>query len=381
MTLSRRKSIAIIGGGVVFAAASGTALAVTKRPQTAFAPWDSAGDYDDPRMRALSYALLAPNPHNRQPWLVDLSEPDRVVLYADTEKLLPHTDPFNRQITIGLGCFLEVMRLAALEGGQDVAFDLFPEGSDPAALDARPVAVCRFAPTTAAKDPLFQQVPVRRTLKEPYDTERRVPRDALKRVAGAAIHGSKIGVTDNADEVAAMCDLSAEAFLIEFRTERTYNESVDLFRIGHKEVDANPDGIDLSGPIFETLRLTGLFTRENAMDRDSMSYKSGESMVLANVSTAVAHLWQVTPGNSREEQIRAGQDWVRINLATTAEGVGLQPLSQGLQEYPEMAAIYESLHETLAPEGGTVQMWCRLGYGPDVSASPRWPLEAKLLNA
>lgn len=381
MALSRRKSIALIGGGVVFAAASGTALAVTRRPKTAFAPWNDAGDYDDPRKRALSYALLAPNPHNRQPWLVDLSEPDRAVLYVDTEKLLPHTDPFGRQITIGLGCFLEVMRLAALEDGLHVAFDLFPEGSDAAALDARPVALCRFAPTTAAKDPLFQQVPFRRTLKEPYDTERRVPRDALERIATAAIHGSRIGVTDDVDEVAAMCDLSAEAFLIEFRTDRTYKESVDLFRIGHKEVDANPDGIDLAGPLFETLRLTGLFSRQAALDRDSMSYESGESMVLANVTTAVAHLWQVTSGNSREEQIRAGQDWVRINLAATAEGVGLQPLSQGLQEYPEMAAIYDGLHETLAPEGGTVQMWCRLGYGPDVPASPRWPLESKLLNA
>ena len=126
MALSRRKSIALIGGGVVFAAASGAALAVTRRPKTAFAPWNDAGDYDDPRMRALSYALLAPNPHNRQPWLVDLSEPDHAVLYVDTEKLLPHTDPFGRQITIGLGCFLEVMRLAALQDGLDVAFDLFP---------------------------------------------------------------------------------------------------------------------------------------------------------------------------------------------------------------------------------------------------------------
>ena len=55
-----------------------------------------------------------------------------------------------------------------------------------------------------------------------------------------------------------MCDLSAEAFLIEFRTERTYKESVDLFRIGATEVDANPDGIDLSGPMFEALRMAGL---------------------------------------------------------------------------------------------------------------------------
>lgn len=380
MSLSRRKSIALIGGGAIFATGAAEGFAVTRTPRTAFAPWQQAGGYEDPRMRALSFAILAPNPHNRQPWKVDLSTPDQVALYVDPDRLLPETDPFNRQITIGLGCFLEIMRLAALEDGLGVTFDLFPEGADPQGLDARPVAFCHFAPTTEARDPLFEQVPYRRTLKEPYDMDRPVPRDVLERIATSAIHGSRVGLTDDKEEVAAFCDLSAEAFLIEFRTERTYKESVDLFRIGHREVDANPDGIDLSGPMFEALRLSGLFSRENALNRDSMSYKSGEKMVLANVTTAVAHLWQVTPGNSREDQIRAGQDWVRINLAATAEGVGLQPLSQGLQEFPEMAEIYDTLHETLAPEGATVQMWCRLGYGPEVPVSPRWPLEAKLLN-
>ncbi|MBW4710313.1 twin-arginine translocation pathway signal protein [Roseobacter sp. YSTF-M11] len=381
MTLSRRKSMALIGGGVVLAAGGGTAYEVTRKPDAALAPWARAGSYDDPRMRALSYAILAPNPHNRQPWKVDLSQSDRAVLYVDTDRLLPHTDPFNRQITIGLGCFLEVMRLAALEDGLAVDVDLFPDGSDPEALDARPVALCTFTPTTAPPDPLFAQVPHRRTLKEIYDTSRPVPQDVLARIRRAARHGTDVGVTDDAAQVAALRDLSAEAFLIEFRTKRTLKESVDLFRIGHREVNANPDGIDFSGPMFEMLRLTGLFSREKAMDPEDFSYKSAEDLVVANVMSGMAHLWQVTATNTRQDQIRTGQDWVRINLAATAEGVGLQPLSQGLQEFPEMARIYATLHETLAPDGGTVQMWCRLGYGPEVPVSPRWPLEAKLMNA
>ena len=218
MSLSRRQSIAILGGGVILGAAAATGSALSRQPQTAFAPWAKAGRYDDPRMRALSYAVLAPNAHNRQPWVVDLSVPEEVTLFVDTDRLLPHTDPFSRQITISLGCFLEIMRIAALQDGLDVSFDLFPDGADAKALDARPVAVCRFSPTTKPVDPLFAQVPHRRTLKEPYDTARPIPRDALIRVAQAATHGSQIGVTDAPDEVAAMCDLSAEAFLVEFRT-------------------------------------------------------------------------------------------------------------------------------------------------------------------
>ena len=53
----------------------------------------------------------------------------------------------------------------------------------------------------------------------------------------------------------------------------------------------------------------------------------------------------------------------------------------GLKEYEEMEEHYRNVHQLLAPEGGTVQMLGRLGYGPEISPTPRWPLEAKLMHA
>jgi hypothetical protein len=46
-----------------------------------------------------------------------------------------------------------------------------------------------------------------------------------------------------------------------------------------------------------------------------------------------------------------------------------------------MAGPYRQVHERLAPDGGTVQMLARIGYGPIVGASPRWPLESRIVNA
>ncbi|MEM8632109.1 MAG: twin-arginine translocation pathway signal protein [Pseudomonadota bacterium] len=380
MTLSRRQTLAILGGGTILAATAAGGYAITRSPQTATAPWAAAGSYSEPRRKALSYAVLAPNPHNRQPWIVDLSVPDQVTLYADQDRLLPHTDPFSRQIVVGLGCFLEIMSLAAAEDGYAVELDLFPEGMPEEALDGRPVAVARFVPGQGRPEPtLFAEVPHRRSLKEPYDLDRPVSEEALKSLEAVVTSGSVVASTNDPARVQALRERTRDAFIVEFETDRTYKESVDLFRIGHKEVDANPDGLDFSGPMFESLRLAGLFSRESAMDRGSVSYKSGLDMVQATSMTGMAYIWLTTHGNSRHEQIAAGRDWVRLNLASTALGIGVQPMSQGLQEFPEMAGHYAALHSMLAPGGGTVQMLGRLGYGPSVGQSPRWPLETRIV--
>ena len=71
--MKRRKFLKVVGTAGVIVAAGGVGFVVTRTPTDALAPWEDAGSmYADPMRRALSYAILAPNPHNRQPWLVDL---------------------------------------------------------------------------------------------------------------------------------------------------------------------------------------------------------------------------------------------------------------------------------------------------------------------
>lgn len=379
--MQRRKFLALAGGGVILAATATVGTIATRSPTRAVAPWEAAGlSYTNPRMRALSYAILAPNPHNLQPWFVDLSTSDQVVLSVDRERLLPHTDPLNRQITIGLGCFLELMVIAAAQDGYAVDLEVFPEGSDLTALDQRPVAVATFrADPSVTPDPLFAHVMERRSNKEPFDTTRPVAPESVASIARAAIHGSRVDGDVSEASIAALRALTTEALIVEIETPHTFKESVDLFRIGKAEIEANPDGIDFSGPMFETLGAFGLMTREGTLDPTSTMFAQGKAAVLENTQTAMGHLWQTTPGNTRSDQIIAGRDWLRLNLAATTAGVDMQPLSQALQEYPEMAAHYAQVHQMLAREGETVQMLCRLGYGPQVGKSPRWPLEAKMI--
>lgn len=385
--MHRRSFLTILGGGVVLAAgAAGAGFYATREPTRALVPWREAGTaYREPRRRALSYALLAPNPHNRQPWIADLSLPGRVVLYADPARRLPATDPFDRQITIGLGCFIELAVMAAASDGHRVAVELFPEGEgegEPGQpLGRAPVAILTFAQDAGvAADPLFAQVLARRSNKEPFDTVRAVPQAALDTLVSAGRHGTALAATNDTGRVGELRALTHAALALEIDTPHTYKESVDLFRIGRREIEANPDGIDFSGPLFETLALLGQFDREVALDKGSSAYAQGVAAVLENTDTAMAHIWMVTAGNSRRHQIEAGRDWLRVNLAATALGLGLQPLSQALQEFPEMAAHHARAQAMLAPGGGRVQMLGRLGYGPSVKPSPRWPLETRIVG-
>ena len=277
---------------------------------------------------------------------------------------LPETDPFDRQLTIGMGCFLEQMAIAASQTNHTVEFDLFPDGED------GPVAIARFK-EGATPDPLFIAIPNRRSCKEPF--EKRIPAIDPKLTALADIRTDKLLIEE-------LRKLTLDAWMVEATTHRTMKESTDLFRLGKSEIEANPDGIDFSGPFFETLILTGLMTREGSLDPESLEFAEGVKIYTEMLMSTPAYAVISTPKNDRLSQIEAGRRWLRLNLTTTSLGLSLHPVSQALQEYPEMAKHYATVHKMLAKTGETIQMLGRLGYGPATPVSPRWPLEAKVVK-
>lgn len=378
--MKRRNFLMLVGGGVVVAAGGG--YAATRTPTKALAPWGQAGAYSDPRMNALSYAILAPNPHNRQPWTIELVGSDTVSIGFDVNRQLPHTDPFDRQLTIGMGCFLELMVMAANASGYEVDLELFPQGVDDNEISGRPVAKARFSESgTVVADPLFAHVLNRRSTKESHDMTKTVSESALKTLIAVGQNNTQLGGTVDEQDLVFWRKATVEAMEIELDTPRTYKESIDLMRIGKAEINANPDGIELPGLMMDVMGATGLMSREASLDPNSMAFKSGKDIVLKPMHTSMGFLWMTTPDNSRVSQIAAGRDWVRANLAATSIGLAYHPNSQCLQEYTEMKTHYDDIHTRLAPNGGTVQMFIRIGYCAPVGPTPRWPLETRIVGA
>lgn len=376
--MNRRRILGLLATTAVVAGAGAGAFALTRKPVAALEPWTSAGTQDDPRLYAMSYAILAPNPHNRQPWVVELDGDDQMRVYCDLDRRLPDTDPFDRQIVIGFGCMLELLEMAAAETGHRAEITMFPDGAPAPRLDERPIAHVRFVETAdVVRDPLVAALPARRTNREPYDTARPVARGAAAPLVAAARHAAA-KVTVEADQVARLRGITWRAHLMEVETPRTFQESIDLMRIGRSEIEANPDGIAISGAFLETLNMFGVLTRETLADPASTAFATGIDMFRKVFDSSMGFVWLET-GEGRAAEIDAGRAWVRVNLAATAQGLALQPVSQSLQEYPEMAALFDEVHGELGvARPRKVQMLGRIGYGPDVAPSPRWPMESHI---
>ena len=379
--MNRRKFLKIAGSIAVIVAAGGAGFVATRTPKGALKPWKNAGSvYPDPMRRALSYAILAPNPHNRQPWVIGLKSNTEAVLTCDLERLLPQTDPFSRQIVIGLGCFLELFSIAASDQGYLADIRYFPDGEPDDMLDRRPIAHLSLRKQTGlAAEALFAHTLSRHTNRNPYDTDRPIGDDRLRRLHDAPVNNTRVGTANGGSLLQDLRNLTRDAMLAEMRTPEAHHESIDLMRFGRAEIEANPDGIALGGAFLEALNLTGILTRKSLADPASGAYRTALDMIEEGAMASMGFVWINTMGNARAAQIEAGRAYMRVALQATADNIAMQPMSQALQEYAAMAPYFEPIHDRLTSQPGErVQMLARLGYAKDTGPAPRWPLETRV---
>lgn len=383
----RRAFLRLLGGAALLGSGgAGLAGCSSRVPDEAIAAWRGPAESADLRLWVLGHAILAPHSHNLQSWQVDLRQPGEIVLRVDLERLLPQTDPLSRQIVVSQGTFLELLDLAARERGHRAQIELFPEGPfGPERLDTRPVARIRLLPEPGiARDPLFGQILRRHTNRKPYDPARPVPAGAWAALAAAAGPGVRFGHVgaDDAQALAQHRRIANEAWRIELTTPHTIFESIRLLRVGAAEVAQHRDGITLLDPMVVALERLGLFDRSRPPAPDSSATRAQIEGFERAIASTPAFLWLSTPANDRITQVQAGRAYARVQLAATAQGLAMQPLSQALQEYREVAAPYAEIPRLLGATaaGHTVQMWARLGFGEPVDPAPRRGLQAQLLQ-
>ena len=398
--MNRRSFIRVAGGGVVTRAlAAGTAglsgcSMSSDFPAATLEAWRGPGAEPDVRRWALAHAILAPNSHNRQPWLVDLSQANAITHYVDRERMLPMTDPWYRQIVVSQGTFLELLVMALRACGLAPEVQLFPQGEfKPREVDDRPVARVSWAAATNAaalvdpakgplKDPLFGQILRRHTAKVDYDTARPVAPAVLAQLRSAMTDPDiQFGGTVDAQALEPLRAICWESAKVELLTPRTVMESLKLTRVGPEEISRHRDGISINSMVPRLAASVGAFGRSNPPAEGSTGYKQMMGRFEGHSKTAMGFVWLSTPtarhaqsGTLRSAEVKAGRAYMRLQLKATELGLQIHPMSQAPQEFPEMKLYCDKLHQLLLGKPAsveTVQMFCRVGYCAEQQHTPR----------
>lgn len=337
-------------------------------------PWSKeyAAQYDDARIRLAAGGILAASGHNMQPWIIrlDPSDPMTFHLYADSKRMTKEVDPYARQMMISQGTFLEYVAVAGKKEGWDTRIELFPDGEydegDLAhSMDTLPVAKITLVKAQPQEIPLYGAMYLPDTNRELYRAEGLSVSQvsALESLSDAA--GISIQVYQEQAELSKIGQYALKSAEIEAGVPRVMEESSAIFRASEYQKNRYRYGFSVEGQGASGLRmhvLQGLLTVFPSLNSGEAAARNFTSYASASVYSTPAYAMIVTQDNSRASQVESGMLYSRLVLTGHTLGLVMQPLSQVLEEYPEMDGPYTEFKQVYAPGSGTVQMLFRMGY-------------------
>ena len=336
-------------------------------------------EQDDIRLSVLAYAMLCPNPHNKQPWVIELTGPSSFDLYVDANRLLPETDPYYRQIHIGQGTFLETLVIAASGLGYDAQIHYYPKGmySNSELLDKPVASVSLLKNDDIETDPLFAQLLKRQSNKREYDgvgmTNLQI--DLLKKTHSQDSK-SELIITDEKEHRKSLVSYLTQAMQIEVGNIDRDRETIRMFRFNDDEVAKYRDGFGVaqsgvSG--IKKIMIENIFLSREGTEADPRYFgEQAVDMTKKAAESSGTFGWLKSKGNTRLDQVLVGREYCRINLQITAMGLVMHPMSQILQEYEDMLPLQIKFKSTFdVKDSETVQMLFRLGHAKPTTHSPR----------
>jgi hypothetical protein len=313
-------------------------------------------------------ALLAPSPHNTQPWLVRPVSETEAELYVDAARTLPATDSDGAFMTATLGIFVEALDVAAAARGLAVAAEpLFPKlgaGSDARPLFARLRLTERREPGPFARELLEQ----RRTARGAYDGRPADPAalEALASVAAEAGHVARF--TSDADTVEWIVALNADTVFYDLDEDGARAEIGRWIRRSEREAQAARDGfsprcLGFPGP------LVSLFFFHHRLFASRPVRALLRRLLVRSMRGTASVGWFEGPWSTPQEQYEAGRMVLRFWLELTRHGLRLQPFGSVITN----ATAHGRLAERIGARerDGAVWLLLRIGYAPPPPRSRR----------
>jgi len=308
--------------------------------------------------RLLKYAILAPSPHNSQPWLFRRTE-HGIDLLANRSRSGSDLDPCDRQLHIGCGAALLNLRVAVRRFGNRDEVQLLPSRRNPEHL-ARVRPGGPFVPAPSDRL-LFDAMPLHRTGRRSLEIRAVSDRTFEALADAAAREGAWLVRLHPHDELCA-AEMIARADRQQF-SDPEFRRALSrwLIRAGSRR----RHGLHWSDRHGEADTVAPTLLR--TFDRGDT--EAGRASDVAVGSPLIAVLG--TDGDGPLDWLRAGQALQRVLLTARIHGISGSFLDHEVDLEPM---------RDVAGREGFPQLVLRMGYGPDVSAVPRRAVADVLLK-
>jgi hypothetical protein len=306
-----------------------------------------------------------------QPWKILLDKSDKNVfyLYADSDRITPEVDPYSRQMMVTQGTFLEYVAIGGEKEGYDTKIDLFPEGNYDEgnltdSMKQLPVAKISLTKTAPDNIALFDTMFLPDTNRSAYQ-KTSLTEEEINQLDGINSDPSlSLQIYKDEDNLNKLGEIAMEGLTVEAGVDRVMEESNVIFRSNEKQKNKYRYGFSMEGQGTKGIMkymMQGMVTLFPSFNQGSAAsdlyIKSGKT----SVDNTPAYIIIKSKDNSRSSQVKSGMLYSRLIATAHNLGLVMQPLSQALEEYPEMSAVYQKIHKDYGTNGETIQMLVRIG--------------------
>lgn len=334
-------------------------------------PWEAEVDAQG-IFGLVAAAILAPSPHNTQPWRFTTG-PDWLQVYADDGRVMPTVDPYRRERTIALGAAIENVVVAAPAKGLAPTVSLLPEGPDSdlmARIEVRPAHV--------ELTELAAGIPHRRTNRGPYRSDA-VDADLLTELAALGADGARLAWVVEAGARQALGELLIDAAQAVADDDAMSRDGYAWFRPTDSAIDAHRDGLTVDGqglaaPVRAVAKLVPSLASRSMADATWVRQTKN-----VHTKTAAAYgVVLVDDPSARADQLAGGRLAQRVHLTATVRDLALQHMNQITERIDRDRAAgrpadtARRLTEILGADGDRVLCIFRVGWpSRPGKASPR----------
>ncbi|MGB8451866.1 MAG: hypothetical protein WCD89_05985 [Anaerocolumna sp.] len=336
-------------------------------------PWERsyAESFEEPRVRLAALGLLAANGHNMQPWKIKLDKSDDNVfyLYADSNRVTGEVDPYARQMMVSQGTFLEYAAIAGEQFGYKTNIELYPEGNynESKLIESMqniPVAKITITKTNPVNNKLYDTLFLPDTNRSAYQKDK-LSADEIKKLSEINSDPSlSLEFYTDDENIKKIGKIAMDGIVIEAGVDRVMKESGVIFRPNEYVKNKYRYGFSVEGQgttgIMKHI-MQGMVTLFPSMNQGKAAADLFVQAGQVSIDHTPSYILIKSRDNSRINQIKSGMLYSRLIAAAHNLGLVMQPLSQVLEEYPEMEKDYTEINNSYAGDGGTIQMLVRIG--------------------